>query len=86
MTDDDLTEQARKVCRQLWRTPRTHPDNERLIKTWGVLCAEMNAHGLPDDITPDRNLDIHLTGICHRVIASGLRICLASFSPRRPVA
>ena len=60
MPDDELTEQARKVCRQLWRTPRTHPDNEHLIRTWGSLYAEMNARGLADDIIPDRDPDIRL--------------------------
>lgn len=63
LPDDELVEQARKVCRQLWRTPRTHPDNERLIMSWGALCAEVNSRGLADDITPDNSPDIRLADV-----------------------
>ena len=63
MTDEELTERAREVFRQLWRRPRAHPDNERLIRTWGALCAQMNTRGLSGDVTPDRDRDIHLADI-----------------------
>ena len=68
MTDEELTERAREVFRQLWRRPRAHPDNEHLIRTWGALCAQMNTRGLPGDITPDRDRDIHLAELAGRAV------------------
>jgi len=50
ITDEELTERAREVFRQLWRTPRAHPDNEHLIRTWGALCAQMKRSRIVDTL------------------------------------
>jgi hypothetical protein len=49
--DDELISDARSVYRDLQHTPRWSGDNDRLIRAWGEVCAEMNMRGLTDDIT-----------------------------------
>ena len=53
-SDVELISDARSVYRDLQHTPRWSGDNDRLIRAWGEVCAEMNMRGLTDDITQGR--------------------------------
>ena len=51
-TNADVIAYARVIYRELQRTPRWSDKNDALIREWGKVCAELNARGLTDDVTP----------------------------------